>query len=73
MREDLEKLKVRCPRCREWVQWKTTPTRPFCSDRCKNHDLGDWATERYKIPVEEENPSDQPLDLDEEDKRDPKD
>jgi hypothetical protein len=46
--------KVPCPRC-------GTPTpfgvenkwRPFCSERCKNIDLGDWASERYRVPTDE--------------------
>ncbi|HYH40417.1 MAG TPA: DNA gyrase inhibitor YacG, partial [Burkholderiales bacterium] len=32
-----------------------SPFRPFCSERCKMVDLGAWATESYRIPVEEEN------------------
>jgi len=24
--------------------------RPFCSERCKMIDLGEWATEAYRIP-----------------------
>ena len=27
--------------------------RPFCSERCKNIDLGDWASERYRVPTAE--------------------
>ncbi|MEY3263761.1 MAG: hypothetical protein RL717_1238, partial [Pseudomonadota bacterium] len=34
--------------------------RPFCSDRCKQIDLGAWAEEKYVIPgalpVEDEDP-----------------
>jgi hypothetical protein len=26
--------------------------RPFCSERCKLIDLGQWATEKYRVPVE---------------------
>jgi len=26
------------------------PYRPFCSQRCKLIDLGQWATENYRIP-----------------------
>lgn len=26
------------------------PSRPFCSERCKMIDLGQWATENYRIP-----------------------
>ncbi|MDD5241347.1 MAG: DNA gyrase inhibitor YacG [Sulfuricella sp.] len=28
--------------------------RPFCSERCKLIDLGQWATESYRIPLSEE-------------------
>jgi endogenous inhibitor of DNA gyrase (YacG/DUF329 family) len=28
--------------------------RPFCSERCKLIDLGAWATEKYRVPVEGE-------------------
>jgi len=27
--------------------------RPFCSERCKTLDLGDWAAERYRVASEE--------------------
>ncbi|TAM38899.1 MAG: DNA gyrase inhibitor YacG, partial [Burkholderiaceae bacterium] len=25
--------------------------RPFCSERCKNMDLGAWASERFRMPT----------------------
>ena len=28
--------------------------RPFCSERCKLIDLGQWATESYRIPQAED-------------------
>jgi endogenous inhibitor of DNA gyrase (YacG/DUF329 family) len=35
------------------VAWsRENPYRPFCSERCKLIDLGDWAMERYRVPVE---------------------
>ena len=41
---------VRCPTCRTSVPWNDgSPFRPFCSERCKNIDLGAWASERYAI------------------------
>ncbi len=46
-------MKVRCPACKDWVPWEETPTRPFCSEVCKGKDLGQWAMEKYRIPVEE--------------------
>lgn len=29
--------------------------RPFCSQRCKEQDLGRWLDERYRVPVVETN------------------
>ncbi len=43
-------LKVRCPVCRNFSRWKDNPYRPFCGESCKNRDLGNWATEAYRIP-----------------------
>jgi endogenous inhibitor of DNA gyrase (YacG/DUF329 family) len=40
----------KCPICGVPVDWKTSPTRPFCSERCKLIDLGAWASGRYAIP-----------------------
>lgn len=41
---------VSCPTCGKPVPWSAdSPFRPFCSDRCKNVDLGAWASERYAI------------------------
>jgi endogenous inhibitor of DNA gyrase (YacG/DUF329 family) len=45
-------VKVRCPICRREVAWEGNPWRPFCSDRCRTIDLGNWAAERYRIPGE---------------------
>jgi len=46
--------KVRCPQCGEYSLWSSeNPWRPFCSERCKQIDLGCWANESYCIPVAE--------------------
>jgi len=37
---------VRCPICRKHVA-PDNPDSPFCSDRCRILDLGNWASERY--------------------------
>ncbi|MCW5627007.1 MAG: DNA gyrase inhibitor YacG [Burkholderiales bacterium] len=48
---------VACPRCGVSAPWSTTnPWRPFCSERCKTIDLGAWASEAYRIPVDEPDP-----------------
>ena len=44
-----------CPTCGKRVPWTPDSAwRPFCSERCKLVDLGEWATERYRVPVVEE-------------------
>ncbi len=43
---------VDCPTCKIKVEWKETNRwRPFCSERCKQIDLGAWAEEKYTIPT----------------------
>jgi endogenous inhibitor of DNA gyrase (YacG/DUF329 family) len=32
------------------VSLETTPTVPFCSDRCRLIDLGRWLDESYAVP-----------------------
>ncbi|MGD2140012.1 MAG: DNA gyrase inhibitor YacG [Burkholderiales bacterium] len=42
-----------CPQCGEPMAWNTSnPFRPFCSERCKLIDLGQWASEAYRIPAD---------------------
>jgi hypothetical protein len=46
---------VSCPRCAAQVAWlPENRYRPFCSERCKLFDLGDWAMERYRVPEEDQ-------------------
>lgn len=43
--------RVDCPTCGTKVEWtEVNSFRPFCSDRCKQIDLGAWAEEKYTIP-----------------------
>lgn len=47
---ELENLKLNCPTCKKVVFWNDDfPYRPFCSDRCRLIDLGEWASENHKI------------------------
>jgi endogenous inhibitor of DNA gyrase (YacG/DUF329 family) len=39
---------MRCPICRKVVK-PDDPFMPFCSDRCRIIDLGNWASEKYVI------------------------
>ncbi|WP_028302246.1 DNA gyrase inhibitor YacG [Oceanospirillum beijerinckii] len=46
-------LTVDCPTCKKKVQWNQDNIhRPFCSDRCRLIDLGEWASENHKIAGE---------------------
>ncbi|HTJ93380.1 MAG TPA: DNA gyrase inhibitor YacG [Pararobbsia sp.] len=41
---------VNCPTCSKKVEWSVqSKYRPFCSERCRQIDLGAWATEKYTI------------------------
>lgn len=39
---------VKCPTCKTQVAFGS-PDFPFCSDRCRQIDLGNWATEQYRF------------------------
>jgi endogenous inhibitor of DNA gyrase (YacG/DUF329 family) len=44
---------VRCPACGgDSVYAASNPFRPFCSERCKNLDLGAWASESFRVASE---------------------
>lgn len=43
---------VNCPQCNKSIQYSLSNIfRPFCSERCRMIDLGQWADEGYKISV----------------------
>lgn len=55
---------VACPTCGATVVWdEKARWRPFCSERCRLIDLGEWINEEKAIPGE---PADVPPDADEE-------
>lgn len=44
---------VRCPGCSgPSVYDERNPWRPFCSEACRRHDLGAWASESYRVGAE---------------------
>jgi hypothetical protein len=55
---------MKCPICRKEVA-EGTPEFPFCSDRCRLLDLGNWASGKYVISTPLNQP-DNPDDEDEE-------
>lgn len=46
----MSELVVECPTCQKKVEWKSeNKYRPFCSERCKLIDFGEWANEEKRI------------------------
>ena len=51
---------ITCPACRKPCKYgPSNPSRPFCSDRCRNGDFGAWASEAYRVPAAAD-PADEP-------------
>ena len=49
---------ITCPTCGKKDTWQPENAfRPFCTDRCKLIDLGEWASETRKIPGESIDPN----------------
>ena len=42
-------MKLACPICKTPVESGENPDFPFCSERCRMKDLGNWAAERYVV------------------------
>jgi endogenous inhibitor of DNA gyrase (YacG/DUF329 family) len=61
---------VTCPVCARPVPWNEgSRWRPFCCERCRLIDLGDWASEQHVIagetpPSSDESPAPAPRDTD---------
>ncbi|MFI4937632.1 MAG: DNA gyrase inhibitor YacG [Candidatus Berkiellales bacterium] len=54
MNKEKQKAFVLCPTCQKKCEFSpNNPHRPFCSERCKLIDLGNWASEEYKVPTDE--------------------
>jgi uncharacterized protein len=61
-------MKRHCPICRKPTDSETFPDFPFCSERCRLYDLGNWASEKYRISepvIDESFPDDAERDKDE--------
>jgi endogenous inhibitor of DNA gyrase (YacG/DUF329 family) len=44
---------VRCPGCGgDSIYAPSNPSRPFCSERCKNMDFGAWASESFRVATQ---------------------
>ena len=52
-------MKHQCPICRRPTDSERDSDFPFCSERCRLHDLGNWAAEKYVVsePIFDEDES----------------
>ncbi len=65
MSQSSRPIQVPCPTCGKSVTWSADSTwRPFCSERCRLIDLGDWLDENHRIsePLLEDESDPPPLD-----------
>ncbi|MFZ0736345.1 MAG: DNA gyrase inhibitor YacG [Candidatus Acidiferrales bacterium] len=56
-------MKRICPICRKPTDSESVAEFPFCSERCRTVDLGNWASEKYVISepvIDEDTPEDSP-------------
>jgi endogenous inhibitor of DNA gyrase (YacG/DUF329 family) len=50
---------VNCPTCGKPVTWDAdSKWRPFCSERCRLIDLGEWANESFRISADDADDTD---------------
>jgi uncharacterized protein len=54
---------LRCPICERQFDPAASRAMPFCSDRCRQIDLGRWLREVYAVPVERD-PDEEPAEGD---------
>ncbi len=48
----MKQLEVVCPTCKKKFNYYSSTFRPFCSEKCRLIDLGQWLTESYTVPVQ---------------------
>jgi endogenous inhibitor of DNA gyrase (YacG/DUF329 family) len=45
-------LSVNCPNCKKNFNYFASEFRPFCCEKCRLIDLGQWLNESYNVPAE---------------------
>ncbi len=53
---------VECPTCKKETEYSGNEFRPFCSERCKLIDFGDWADGNFRLPSQDTALSEKDLD-----------
>ncbi|HEY2882281.1 MAG TPA: DNA gyrase inhibitor YacG [Pirellulales bacterium] len=57
---------IHCPVCNQNFDPEHSTAMPFCSDRCRQIDLGRWLDERHSLPIERQVDFDEELPPEEE-------
>jgi len=47
--EYAEKMKRQCPICKKPTDSEIDADFPFCGERCRLRDLGNWSSEKYAV------------------------
>ena len=47
----MKSLLVACPKCQKKFNYDDSEFRPFCCEKCRLIDLGQWLNESYTVPV----------------------
>jgi endogenous inhibitor of DNA gyrase (YacG/DUF329 family) len=51
----MKELNVICPHCKKNFNYYSSEFRPFCCEKCRLIDLGQWLNETYTVPAEKLN------------------
>lgn len=55
--------RVTCLACKGLARYASdNPYRPFCGERCRNLDLGDWASDSFRVPATPQQDDGEPAD-----------
>jgi hypothetical protein len=52
----LKNIEVHCPNCKKKFLYSDSNFRPFCSEKCRLIDLGQWLNESYSVPAQKLTP-----------------
>lgn len=47
----MKRLEVKCPTCDKKFNYYDSEFRPFCCEKCRLIDLGQWFSESYAVPA----------------------
>jgi uncharacterized protein len=45
-------LRVKCPQCKKEFAYYSSDFRPFCTERCRLIDLGQWLDGSFAVPAQ---------------------